>query len=484
MNDAERFLRDYSRAVLDYTAGMFLGAGTSMSAGYPSWKGLLKDVADELRLELHDLEDLAAVAQWSIQKHNSKRTRISQAIVDQITPEKPIPPALKVIARLPVRSVWTTNYDKLIERAFGEISRPYDLKATQAQLAMKGAVPGAVKIYKMHGTIDDVKSLVIATEDYELYRQSRGAFLNLLEAQMMSSTFLFVGVSLTDPNIRHVLAAIRHSFPDVPPQSFLIAKSPDRAEFKSEDEYEARRMRHEYWVADLERYGFEVVEVPTYGAIDDLLLALERRVAMGRAWVSGSWVESEPSVPAEPASELAEALGQLVAKRGLTLVTGSGLTVGPASLRGFLDGLQRSGAWDLERRLIVRPFPQPPAGLAPNLEQWKQLREEMARLSGTMIIVGGVKRASGGQIEIAGGVFDEFERALAHQCFILPIGSSGGAAREIAARLVGSDIEAMGPKAQRPTDDTLTKLLDEDSPSAIIEIVDKLLSSRKVGNHG
>lgn len=454
-----------------------------MAAGYPSWKSLLKDIADELKLQLHDLEDLAAVAQWSIQKHNSKRTKVSQSIIDEVGVDKPIPPALSVIARLPIRSIWTTNYDKLIERSFDEISRPYDLKATQAQLAMKGAAPGAAKIYKMHGTVDDVGSLVIATEDYELYRAERGAFLNLLEAQLMSNTFLFLGVSLADPNIRHVLAAIRHRFPKTPPQSFLIAKTPDRSEFDTDDEFKARLLRHGYWTQDLERYGFEVVEVPTYGAIDGLLLELERRVAKRRVWISGSWPEDHAAFPAESIASLSEAVGHFVAEQGLSLVTGSGLTVGPASLRGFLDGLQRTGTWDLERRLIVRPFPQPPAGEQANQKQWQELREEMARVSGTMVVIGGRKLDSKGDVITANGAIDEFERALAHHCYILPIGSTGGAAADIANLLIGSKIPSKGPEAQRPSDDILRQLVDETSASEIIKVVSKIFDSRKVGQN-
>jgi len=41
---------------------------------------------------------------------------------------------------------------------------------------------------------------------------------------------------------------------------------------------------------------------------------------------------------------------------------GSGLTVGSAAISGFLSALQRRGSWDLERRLIARPFPQPLEG--------------------------------------------------------------------------------------------------------------------------
>ena len=41
------------------------------------------------------------------------------SIREQIEPDHAIPSALLSLARLPIREVWTTNYDRLIERAFG-----------------------------------------------------------------------------------------------------------------------------------------------------------------------------------------------------------------------------------------------------------------------------------------------------------------------------------------------------------------------------
>ena len=59
------FLSEYPKAIVDDTAAIFVGAGVSMGAGYPSWKDLLKDIGDELGVQTSDVHDLAALAQWS-----------------------------------------------------------------------------------------------------------------------------------------------------------------------------------------------------------------------------------------------------------------------------------------------------------------------------------------------------------------------------------------------------------------------------------
>jgi hypothetical protein len=51
--------------------------------------------------------------------------------------------------------------------------------------------------------VDRLDDIVISTDDYELYRSRRGAFLPLLQAHLSSMSMLFIGLSLSDPNIRH-----------------------------------------------------------------------------------------------------------------------------------------------------------------------------------------------------------------------------------------------------------------------------------------
>jgi len=95
-------------------------------------------------------------------------------------------------------------------------------------------------------------------------------------------------------------------------------------------------------------------------------------------------------------------------------------------------------------------------GQAPDKAQWTALRTELARIAGIVIFVGGVKIATTTALpEIADGVLEEFEAAKAANCFIIPIGSTGGAAAQISDNLIGSAMETSGHNAMRPTDDEL-----------------------------
>ncbi|WP_447043983.1 SIR2 family protein [Vreelandella sp. H-I2] len=468
MSNKDRFLKDFSRAVSDDAAAVFVGAGVSMGAGYPSWKELLQEIGDELEVNTNDVYDLAALAQWSV-SNSVGRTRINTVIRDHIDIDHPIPDVLHSLARLPIRNIWTTNYDKLIERSYSEINRPVDAISTTDQLALRPK-PGAVRLFKMHGSIDNIEQVVISTDDYELYKLKRGAFLPLLHAHMSSFSMLFMGLSFTDPNIKHVLSLIRENFADSPPEHFAIVRPPQKNDYEYENEFNARLTQHKYWAKDLKRYGLLVVEIDDYSEIDGIMYQIERRVASQRIWISGSCPTNDfDNEKQKYISQVSSEIGTELGKKGLSLVTGFGLTVGSASMAGFLQALQKKGIWDLERRLIARPFPQPLLGSEPNRSQWTMLRKEMARLSGVVIVIGGMKLEDG-QIVIATGVIEEIQLAKEQDAFILPIGSTGGAAEKIAKTLIE---DRSYPHIPSKAD--LKELLKDITPNAIaIKIIDIL----------
>lgn len=469
-----RLLKEYPEALKDGVGAVFVGAGVSMAAGYPSWAALLHEIGEELGVDSTDTHDLAALAQWSIQESGGA-TRVRQVLKEELGADKPIPEALEIIARLPTRHVWTTNYDRLIERAFRSIGRPIDSISSASDLALR-ASPGATRLYKMHGSIDRLDDVVISTDDYELFRAKRGPYLPLLQAHLTSMSMLFVGLSFTDPNIRHVLSLIRESFTQAPPEHFAIVRPPQRDDFGSDEEFKARIVQHNLWAKDLRRYGLVAVEIDSYDEVPELLRKIERRVAARRIWVSGSWPFEAPGKGAAKSYALAESIGRYIGHSGLDLISGVGLLVGPAAVGGFLDGLRADGSWDVDRRLVVRPFPQGVIGGMPTNAQWLALRQELARQAGVVIFIGGLKDERG-RLVAASGVLEEFILADASGAFLLPIGATGGAAEEIAQTLMGSSRPSTGSLAVRPTDKELELLGDEDAPSErLFDAVTKILA--------
>ena len=455
MTGRTRFLREFPTALHEGHGAVFVGAGVSMAAGYPSWSSLLREIGEELGIRSSDIHDLAALAQWHILESGGA-TGVRNVIKAEIGKPLPIPETLKILARLPARHIWTTNYDRLIERAYKEIDRPLDVVSGDKDLALR-ATAGAARLYKMHGSIDRLDDIVISTEDYELYRSRRGAFLPLLQAHLSSMSLLFVGLSLTDPNIRHVLSLIKESFRDAPPEHFAIVRPPKREDCQSEEEFAARAAQHRLWTKDLKRYGLVAVEIDDYDEVPELLRQVERRVAAKRVWVSGSWPLTLADDRAADVYRLSEKVGHLIGSSGLDLVSGSGMLVGSASIAGFIEALRIGGGWDIDRRLVVRPFPQPLAGKPADKGHWTSLRQDLARHAGIAIFIGGLKEKDEAPIT-ADGVMEEYALAREVGAFIIPVGAYGGSAEAIANELIGSDLPIAGASAQRPSDEEITKL--------------------------
>jgi hypothetical protein len=469
-----RLLKEFPDALVNGVGTVFVGAGVSMGAGYPSWAQLLREIGEELGVSSSNIYDLAALAQWSIQESGGA-TRVRSIIKAEIGIDHPVPETLEIIARLPVRHIWTTNYDRLVERAFKAIERPIDPVSGAADLSLR-ATPGATRLYKMHGSVDRLDDVVISTDDYELFRSRRGAYLPLLQAHLTSMSMLFIGLSFTDPNVRHVLSLIRESFTDAPPEHFALVRPPKPSDFAKQDEFDAKLAQHKLWAKDLRRYGLVAVEIDDYDEVPNVLRQIERRVAARRVWVSGSWPLEGGGEETVRAYALAEDIGRWVGKSGRDLVSGAGLVVGSAAISGFLDALRTGGGWDLDSRLIARPFPQPLAGQDPDRTKWTALRAELARQAGVVIFIGGAKLDDGALI-VAPGVIEEFELAGNAGAFLLPVGNTGGAAQELAHRLIGSTVPSTGQNAGRPTDAELRRLADPATDiTATMVLIDEIIT--------
>lgn len=67
--EQKNFITDFVVEIKNGDAAIFAGAGLSVSAGFVNWKGLLKDLAEELGLDIEKEHDLIGVAQYYFNRH-------------------------------------------------------------------------------------------------------------------------------------------------------------------------------------------------------------------------------------------------------------------------------------------------------------------------------------------------------------------------------------------------------------------------------
>jgi len=415
-------------------AAVFVGAGLSRRAGYPGWRELLTSVADELEISLENEPDLVGVAQWFINHSGAERARIAQIVRDSFPSRPDVPVPYRILARLPLRDVWTTNYDKLIERAWELASRGIDVKSRAADLAVPDRNATTV-LYKMHGTVDHPTEIVIATDDFETYRHTRAAFLPILHAHLLSRTFLFLGVSFTDPNIKFLLGIIREQMGSEKRQHYAVVRRPSPEDEADKRLQKVQAARHRHWVSDLRRYGIHCVEVDRHEDLDEILRAIERRLSRRSVLVSGSWPpELVTTTEGAKIQATAEAIGRHLAQADFRLVSGFGLTVGGAATAGALAHLYASPTPNLDRALLLRPFPQRLPSNTDEAAFRTRYREDLIENAGLAVFIAGAVLQDGTPCA-APGVMEEYRLARSMSRVIVPIGATGGAAREILSEL-------------------------------------------------
>ena len=82
----KQFIRELVNELSANNLAIFAGAGLSVAAGFVDWKGLLKDLADELDLDIQKEENnLVSLAQYYVNRKCGKRSKINQLILDEFS---------------------------------------------------------------------------------------------------------------------------------------------------------------------------------------------------------------------------------------------------------------------------------------------------------------------------------------------------------------------------------------------------------------
>lgn len=139
--------------------------------------------------------------------------------------------AHRALAEMPLRLLFTTNYDGIIEDAYRRRGKRIEVSHSAGEYdddrdsAMR---TGAVHLVKLHGTIEHPETIVLTRTDYCKARHERGKMLTHLLDKFKHASFLFVGFSLSDPNINLILDDARYERKQQLPVSYVVQSGRDR----------------------------------------------------------------------------------------------------------------------------------------------------------------------------------------------------------------------------------------------------------------
>jgi hypothetical protein len=437
-DDIKGFVANFLAEIEAGNAAIFAGAGLSAPAGFVDWANLIRPLAEELHLDVDKESDLVAVAQFHVNANHQNRHALHSIIVNAFSADNSPTANHRLLARLPITTYWTTNYDKLIETALKDAGKIVDVKWAVPQLANTQPRRDAI-VYKMHGDVERPDEAVVTRDDYERYASDRGAFVNALAGDLVSKSFLFVGFSFTDPNLEHVLARVRITFQTNQRRHYAIFRNRTRRAGESETEFEYGKIRQALVLEDLKRFNIHPLLVDEYSEIADILTEIERQYRSRTVFVSSSASDFAPWGESAVASFM-RTLGSALISAGFRLATGMGLGVGNALFTGALEAVYIGRQGHVEDQILMRPFPQYISDEAKRKEVWENYRQDIISSAGIALFLFGNKKAGENTVN-ADGMIREFEIARQRGLACIPVGATRYAAAELADQLIGDNAD-------------------------------------------
>lgn len=470
-HEIANFIKNFAKEVKENNAAIFVGAGMSAAAGFVDWKSLLKPIAEELRLDISKEDNLVSVAQYHYNEKGQNRHRINQVLIEEFSRDATLTENHRILARLPISTFWTTNYDKLIEKAFEGARKVADVKYTVKQLANTKPKRDAI-IYKMHGDVEHPSDAVLTKDDYEKYHIKFAPFISALTGDLVSKTFLFLGFSFTDPNIDYVLSRIRATYADHQREHYCIMRKVPRQDCHNDADFEYKVRKQDLFIGDLKRFNITTLLIDEYNQITEILKQIESLYKRKTVFISGS--AHEYGMDKDKAGNFIHALSKTLIGRDYKIVSGFGLGVGSAVINGALDEIYCHGRKTTDDQLILRPFPQDQTGATQLPALWDEYRKDMIPLAGIAIYLFGNKLDKG-NVVLANGVRREFEIAVESGLQIVPVGATGYMAEEL-WKEVTANLDKYYPGHSKEFADNFAEIGNSAlEPEALLESLIKLL---------
>ena len=209
---------------------LFVGAGFSIKAGAPSGSDLCNLLYNALPENIQNEKSLKT--EYTLQKLSETylthfgRVALADLLKSAFDFEPKDTSDQQLLAQIPhFKHIITTNYDSLLEDAYGESC---NLVVTNSDLSQVDSRKPT--IYKVHGDFSHPDDIVIAQRDYKrMYSQKQENLIwDTIRAEFSRHNVLFIGYSISDQNIQMLIEYIKEQMGESAKQLFVL--TPDAEE--------------------------------------------------------------------------------------------------------------------------------------------------------------------------------------------------------------------------------------------------------------
>ena len=214
---------------------LFVGAGVSKNLGLPTWSELINHIADELGYDPEIYKSFGndlALAEYYRVKTGSigplrswMDTNWHSVNVDLKGSE-----IHKLITNSKFPIIYTTNYDRWLEKSFELYGNKYTKIASVSDISK--IKDGVTQIIKFHGDFDNDETIVLDESSYYERLEFETPLDIKLRSDVLGKSVLFVGYSLTDVNLRFLFYKLAKLWKSnngggVQPKSYVFTHRPN-----------------------------------------------------------------------------------------------------------------------------------------------------------------------------------------------------------------------------------------------------------------
>lgn len=401
----ERFIIEVAKKMREGMCDLFVGSGISAPSNIPTWNAFLSPYLSEIGIQLQDEDNLPLLAQYIVNSNIGNRNLICGAIFDTFGKDYRLNLYHKIIRNLPVKTVWTTNYDCLLELAFADSN----VRVITSEDTIKDPHNNAdVEIVKLHGCARAAAQGIILTQsDYDCFLGEKPKLAQRLREAIINRSILFLGYSYHDPDIQTIMTQAYQMMGRVTGTHYILLLEIERWDNEEEEHFNQRRIRFDFWRSELNRIGLQDLCVPKTD-FANVLRQINQASHEMAVFVTGTH-EADGSL-----EKFARKIGKQLAEMPEAILNyGQSAGVGSSAMSSFMEHVV-TGQQDINHRLHI--FPNPYA-ISPEYSNNRELIEDLKKARTPLIANSSIVIAFPGGM----GTKAEVELALDKDKLVFPV---------------------------------------------------------------
>lgn len=342
--ELEQFINLVAEEILQENTSLFLGTGASMQYSAPSWNELIDYACPKYKIGSNTDN-----AQYAELTGIDVKTEISKYFsVNMLDDARKTNTYLNYLLDFNFKSIWTTNYDEIIEKVLVQKSKKIKSIYKYSHF-QELSYPGGCFLFKINGSYNEPKTIVVTKEDFINYRKSHEAYLILLKRELLCHSFLFLGCSFEDDILRmcikDILNCVDNSDENYATNHFavIVEKNSKKLDFISKD------LAYHYNIKCLTVSNIEYAYQIAYG--------ISCKIKYNSIFISGAKKYMRHSKEEEIGKKLCQNLVNAfmnIKNSPYKFISGMGMSIGH-----FICGTikQKCNDRNLNRYLQMEPFP-------------------------------------------------------------------------------------------------------------------------------